>query len=218
MQTGAEGWKSEIPILTLSSNSTRNLHGAGEPFPQNETNQTHSTLPLRPASEGNQTLSSLQTEDGEVSEVVYFGDVKDPPPFGHLLEGAVGYISQCGQKVLYGSMRTRGWPDGDNLFKQEREPFDVKAFLARLPKKRKGPPHRKSPVSKQCKSCGDTTSTTGHHIKPRAEMTRDDPMYSVTVQLCDECHVLIHKLFSTSELAKMTWDAQHEALKNHSAA
>lgn len=137
-----------------------------------------------------------------------------------MLDGAVGYVSKCGVAVLYGQrtppkprpIRTRGWPDGDDKFKPVIEDSFVRNVLRRLPKKKKGPAHSRNTPIRVCAACDDTTHTTAHHVKPRTTMTRDDPMYSVTVRLCEDCHVRIHALFSNAQLACMTWDAQKAAL------
>src|SRR4030095_2419266 len=87
-------------------------------------------------------------------------------------------------------MRTRGWPDGDNLktsFQFSNRPQRIGI----------------------CEVCETEAPITLHHIIPREFRKR-----SPKVPLCWPCHRRIHSLFRNSELALIPWDVVKKNLRS----
>lgn len=131
----------------------------------------------------------------------YYVDFVNPPPFGHSLPGAVGYVSVGGLTVLYGlktrgdiqrqnrlAVAPRGWPDGDNVKPRRVDP--VVERIAKLANADTGANLPNNAARRHCAGCGEVPERiTRHHIVPK-QVGSDQR----TIRLCLECHTEIHRL------------------------
>ena len=151
----------------------------------------------------------------------YYRDFTVPPPFGHSLPGAIGYVSKGGLIVHYGikqrdpvldlmidsalaqkEMPTRGWPDGDNIRKHKVISEDTR------PKKviQIGPRglRRKGRTHMQCCICDGFKCVTKHHLTPK--QLRNMPSVERGIKwVCRPCHNIIHIRFTNYQLLETHW-------------
>ncbi len=110
-------------------------------------------------------------------------------------------------------IRTRGWPDGDNVLSKKEHDRNklLNSIPVQIPIKEKRENEQHLPTGKHgaCNICLQWLPLTKHHVKP---MKLTGTRNSRVEKVCVKCYTLIHRTFTLEHLMTTKWSDVRAAI------